>query len=234
MELKVTDLLGKKVGFFKKLLMAVYSKETVQESFDRGYSHCKEIFQSKLNTADKLAKELEVSVKDLTATLDNTKNYQDTTLSDTVKDLNLTKDRVKVLEREKKDLVSKNEQLLNNSSKMESASDIKDLEKKIDEVRNTHKLEMQKALKDCTDKFMKSINKLDKEKEKLESALSKYVNKDGSKPNTGQPSFNCAEVKAIKEAEKAGKTIGELADTYGVSDSTISRLVAGKTYAKCK
>ena len=234
MELKVTDLLEKKVGFFKKLFMVVYSKEIVQESFDRGYSHCKEIFQSKLATADKLAKELDDSVKDLTATLENTKNYQDTTLSDTVKDLNLAKDRVKVLENEKIDLVSKNEQLLKTCKTTDSASDIKDLEKKIEEIRNSHTQEMQRALKECTDKFMKSINKLDKEKEKLEASLSKYVNKGDSKPNTGQPSFTCEEVKAIKAAEKAGKTIGELADIYKVSDSTISRLVAGKTYSKCK
>lgn len=49
----------------------------------------------------------------------------------------------------------------------------------------------------------------------------------------GTPKLNCAQVKAIKKESANGMSDVELGSLYGVSRSTINRIITGKTYKNC-
>lgn len=247
MDTSLQQLLSKKVGFFKKLFNKVYSKEIVTEAFNKGKAICEKLWKDKLEVVVKENERLTIEVKDLKktsndldlkvkakASLNNDLSGQLTKSNEYSKQL---EDQIKQLEKDKSNLVTKVDSLTSKLKENDKVQDVKALEKKLKEQEEKHKKEMQSALKNCTDEFMKTINKLDKEKEKLQSSLDKFVNRSTKTKNaekSGQPAFTCEQVKKIKEANKNGKTSTMLAEEYGVDRTTIDRLLSGKTYKKCK
>jgi len=71
-------------------------------------------------------------------------------------------------------------------------------------------------------------------KQELEKLLSEMKElEDTPVKQTGKAKLTCKQVKAIRKASAKGASDSSLGEEYGVSRTTISRIVAGKTYKNC-
>lgn len=126
-------------------------------------------------------------------------------------------------EKHKKD-IDRLESINNNKSDFYT-EEIAGLNKKIKQINDAAESKRSKELKTCTDKFMKTINKLEKENAKLQKAAS--ANKFAK---TGKPKLTCPQAVEIRESTKG---FTELAEQYNVSTATIRRIKKKQSYKDC-
>ncbi len=244
----IKTLLENKVGFISKFLNPVYLAEHLEKAFSKGYRIGKDEYQKIIDTLTNEVASLKKSNTSLDLQLKSKKSLN-TDLSNQLNRCNATNAELAITN---KDLTKKNTLLTNNNKSLNAkikdsvkAGDIKVLEQKLKEQETKFVIDKSKALKECTDNFMKTINKQDKEIARLQKLVSKNT-KPVSKPITstshktvdgkvnGKPAFTCPQVKEIKLKASKGMSHSELGTIYKVDRTTIDRIVAGKTYKKCK
>jgi len=247
MDKNVEQLLSSKVGFFKKLFNSVYSVDTVKSAFEKGKSIVKVDLDSLKVNYDNVNSKLSVLTKDknkVDLELKAKKSLND----DLGKQISRLSELNNKLEQEKKDLTKKVNSLTTSNTLLkqdlkdsDKAGDIKALEQKLKDQESKFAKEKSKVLKECTDEFMKTINKQDKEISRITKIVEKSPKskpkKESHKTNgkvNGQPAFTCEQVVKIRKEYKEGKNTTQLASEYNVNRSTIDRMVQGKTYKKCK
>jgi chromosome segregation ATPase len=134
-------------------------------------------------------------------------------------------------------------------SEQEYVDEIKTLKKAIEDVKQAAAKDKSKALKECTDDFMKKYNKLDKEHQALLKKVEKSEKPKTTKPvakketakatttsgrKNGQRALDCPKAVEIRRRVADGEDQNEIAKEFEVDPTTISRLIAGKTYKNCK
>jgi len=115
------------------------------------------------------------------------------------------------------------------------AKTVKELEQKIKNMTSTNAKKMSSELELCTNKFMKIIDKKDKEILKLKNAHVVKAKKPKNIKN-GLPKLDCLEVKAIRKKFKTipcKEELDAIASKYNISAGTVRRIIKKETYKKC-